>query len=83
MTADESCSVERHYMECTTARLGKALRSASQDVLLDRHHGLVDKELTRFHGHEVGTAGDGFFDTSFNMLVIVYNYPKRNAWRFW
>lgn len=31
--------------------------------LLDRHHGLVRKELTRFRGHEVDTAGDGFFAT--------------------
>jgi class 3 adenylate cyclase len=29
--------------------------------LLERHHKLVRKELTNFHGHEVDTAGDGFF----------------------
>lgn len=28
--------------------------------LLDRHHALVRRELRRFHGTEVATAGDGF-----------------------
>ena len=28
-----------------------------------RHHAIVRKELKRFHGHEVDTAGDGFFAT--------------------
>jgi pimeloyl-ACP methyl ester carboxylesterase len=32
-------------------------------VLLDRHHAMVRKELTRFRGHEVNTAGDGFLAT--------------------
>ena len=27
------------------------------------HHAIVRKELKRFHGHEVDTAGDGFFAT--------------------
>lgn len=31
--------------------------------LLERHHDLVRKELARFRGHEVDTAGDGFFAT--------------------
>jgi class 3 adenylate cyclase len=31
--------------------------------LVDRHHELVRRELTRFRGHEVDTAGDGFFAT--------------------
>ena len=31
--------------------------------LLERHHALVRKELTRFRGSEVDTAGDGFFAT--------------------
>ena len=31
--------------------------------LLERHHGLVRKELTRFRGREVDTAGDGFLAT--------------------
>jgi pimeloyl-ACP methyl ester carboxylesterase len=41
------------------ARLGdRAWRN-----LLERHHALVRKELTRFRGSEVDTAGDGFFAT--------------------
>jgi class 3 adenylate cyclase len=31
--------------------------------LLERHHALVRKELARFRGREVDTAGDGFFAT--------------------
>jgi class 3 adenylate cyclase/pimeloyl-ACP methyl ester carboxylesterase len=31
--------------------------------LLDRHHALVRRELTRFRGEEKDTAGDGFFAT--------------------
>ena len=31
--------------------------------LLDRHHGLVRRELARFRGDEKDTAGDGFFAT--------------------
>jgi len=31
--------------------------------LLERHHGAVRKELHRFRGREVDTAGDGFFAT--------------------
>ena len=31
--------------------------------LLDRHHGAVRKELQRFRGREIDTAGDGFFVT--------------------
>jgi class 3 adenylate cyclase len=29
--------------------------------LLDSHHSLVRRELTRFRGDEIDTAGDGFF----------------------
>ncbi len=29
--------------------------------LLERHHAMVREELSRFRGHEVDTAGDGFF----------------------
>ena len=32
-------------------------------ALMDRHHALVRKELARFRGREVDTAGDGFFAT--------------------
>jgi pimeloyl-ACP methyl ester carboxylesterase len=31
--------------------------------LLETHHAIVRKELTRFRGHEVDTAGDGFLAT--------------------
>ncbi len=31
--------------------------------LLEQHHALVRKELTRFRGHEIKTAGDGFVAT--------------------
>ncbi len=31
--------------------------------LLEKHHSLVRKELTRFRGLEIDTAGDGFFAT--------------------
>jgi class 3 adenylate cyclase len=31
--------------------------------LLDAHHALVRRELARFRGREVDTAGDGFFAT--------------------
>jgi pimeloyl-ACP methyl ester carboxylesterase len=31
--------------------------------LLERHHGSVRRELLRFRGHEVDTAGDGFLAT--------------------
>ena len=31
--------------------------------LLDSHHALVRKELSRFRGREIDTAGDGFFAT--------------------
>ena len=31
--------------------------------LLERHHAMVRRELTRFRGSEVDTAGDGFFAT--------------------
>jgi class 3 adenylate cyclase len=29
--------------------------------LLERHHQLIRRQLVRFRGHEVDTAGDGFF----------------------
>ncbi|MDR7586594.1 MAG: adenylate/guanylate cyclase domain-containing protein [Armatimonadota bacterium] len=41
------------------ARLGDR---AWQEIL-DQHHALVRRELTRFRGREVDTAGDGFFAT--------------------
>ncbi|HWZ72941.1 MAG TPA: adenylate/guanylate cyclase domain-containing protein [Casimicrobiaceae bacterium] len=32
-------------------------------TFLEQHHSMVRKELARFHGHEVNTAGDGFLAT--------------------
>jgi class 3 adenylate cyclase len=29
--------------------------------LLERHHAVIRRELARFHGRELDTAGDGFF----------------------
>ncbi len=37
--------------------------------LLERHHGLVRRELMRFRGREMGTAGDGF--------LAVFDGPAR------
>ncbi|MGI8658476.1 MAG: alpha/beta fold hydrolase [Candidatus Limnocylindria bacterium] len=42
-----------------TARIG----DARWIELLGRHHALVRRELARFNGHELDTAGDGFFAT--------------------
>ena len=39
------------------------LGDAAWRELLDRHHGLVRRELIRFRGEEKDTAGDGFFAT--------------------
>ena len=39
------------------------LGDAAWRELLDRHHGVVRRELTRFRGEEKDTAGDGFFAT--------------------
>lgn len=41
------------------ARLG----DAAWRQLLERHHSIVRRELARFHGRELDTAGDGFFAT--------------------
>jgi class 3 adenylate cyclase len=41
------------------ARLG----DAAWRELLARHHAIVRRELARFHGRELDTAGDGFFAT--------------------
>ncbi|HZW90741.1 MAG TPA: adenylate/guanylate cyclase domain-containing protein, partial [Myxococcaceae bacterium] len=40
-----------------------ALSDRPWSDLLERHHALVRKELARFRGKEVGTAGDGFLAT--------------------
>jgi pimeloyl-ACP methyl ester carboxylesterase/class 3 adenylate cyclase len=43
----------------STERLG-ALGDRAWTELLERHHQLVRRELTRFGGEEIDTAGDGF-----------------------
>ncbi len=40
-----------------------ALGDAKWRALLERHHALVRAQLTRHHGREIDTAGDGFFAT--------------------
>ena len=42
---------------------GKALELGDRAWrdLLERHHAIVRRELSRFRGHEIDTAGDGFF----------------------
>jgi len=46
----------------STARAAELGDHAWRD-LLDRHHGLIRRELARFRGDERDTAGDGFFAT--------------------
>jgi class 3 adenylate cyclase len=41
----------------------RALGDRAWGDLLEQHHALVRRELERFRGHEVDTAGDGFFAT--------------------
>jgi class 3 adenylate cyclase len=40
-----------------------ALGDRAWKELLERHHALVRQELSRFRGHEIDTAGDGFLAT--------------------
>jgi class 3 adenylate cyclase len=44
----------------STARLAE-LGDARWRRLVERHHGLVRQQLSRFRGRELDTAGDGFF----------------------
>ncbi len=46
----------------STERLG-SLGDSGWTRLLDRHHAAVRREIGRFRGHEVDTAGDGFLAT--------------------
>jgi class 3 adenylate cyclase/alpha-beta hydrolase superfamily lysophospholipase len=41
--------------------LASRLGDAEWRGLLERHHALVRRELARYHGRELDTAGDGFF----------------------
>jgi class 3 adenylate cyclase len=40
-----------------------ALGDRAWRALLERHHDAIRRQLGRFRGHEVDTAGDGFFAT--------------------
>jgi class 3 adenylate cyclase len=44
----------------STARLAELGDRRWRDLLL-QHHALVRRQLVRFNGHEIDTAGDGFF----------------------
>ncbi len=46
-----------------SSRVAAALGDRRWRVLLGRHHTLVRKQLKRFGGREIDTAGDGFFAT--------------------
>ena len=46
----------------STAKLAE-LGDVRWRELVERHHALVRQQLSRFRGHEVDTAGDGFFAT--------------------
>jgi class 3 adenylate cyclase len=47
----------------TSTELAASLGDRRWRDLLEQHHATVRRELTRFDGHEVDTAGDGFFAT--------------------
>jgi class 3 adenylate cyclase len=47
----------------TSTELAASLGDRRWRDLLEVHHATVRRELTRFDGHEVDTAGDGFFAT--------------------
>ena len=59
-----ACS-RRSCSPTSSTRRAKASSSATARwrELLERHHALVRRELARFRGREVDTAGDGFFAT--------------------
>jgi class 3 adenylate cyclase len=44
-----------------SSELGTELGDRRWEVLLSRHHAVVRRELRRFRGRELDTAGDGFF----------------------
>jgi class 3 adenylate cyclase len=46
-----------------STELASRLGDAGWRALLERHHAIVRRELARFRGHELDTAGDGFFAT--------------------
>src|SRR5687768_9009798 len=52
-----------------STELAAKLRDAEWAQLRQRHHARVRRELKRFEGEEVNTAGDGFF--------AVFHEPER------
>jgi len=44
-----------------STELAARLGDTAWRALLERHHAIVRRELGRFHGRELDTAGDGFF----------------------
>ena len=44
-----------------STELAARLGDTAWRELLERHHAIVRRELARFHGRELDTAGDGFF----------------------
>ena len=44
-----------------STELASRLGDTAWRDLLERHHAIVRRELARFHGRELDTAGDGFF----------------------
>jgi len=44
-----------------STELAARLGDSAWRELLERHHAIVRRELARFHGRELDTAGDGFF----------------------
>jgi class 3 adenylate cyclase len=46
-----------------STELASRLGDSDWRALLERHHAIVRRELARFQGHELDTAGDGFFAT--------------------
>lgn len=44
-----------------STELAARLGDAAWRELLERHHAIVRRELARFQGRELDTAGDGFF----------------------
>lgn len=68
-TASENSQAEPHRVLSTvlfTDIVGSTAKAAELGdrgwrELLERHHSLVRRELTRYRGRELDTAGDGFF----------------------
>jgi class 3 adenylate cyclase len=46
-----------------STRLAASIGDSRWRYLIESHHALVRRQLARFHGKEIDTAGDGFFVT--------------------